>query len=125
MHLIFIGEIVAHGYHMEVAGFYAGFDRLGYRRLDSLLSILWVPGRVVFKILRVGSDFLHESADVLVSQADKTLRTAFSAAGVAVDLNKTVGKVHRLIVLYPVNVECNPVFGIAGLVRPDQVTDDL
>src|SRR5947209_5821287 len=105
MDFILIRQIVAYGTHVEVAGLNHCLYGLGHRRLYALLAVLRVPWSVVFKILGIRGQLLHQRVHPLVGHTDKALRTSFCATGVTVYFDKAVGEVHGLVVLYPVNAE--------------------
>ena len=91
---VFVGQVIAHRAHVEIAGLDDGFDGLGQRRFHALLLVLRQPGRVVFEILGVLRQLDHQAVQFLIGDADEALRRAFGGARVAVDLDEAVGEIH-------------------------------
>ena len=77
-------------------------------------------GRAVFEILRVGRQLRHRFVELLVGNGDEALRRALGGARVAVDLDESVGEIHRRVVLHPGDAEPDPVAGISRLVVTDE-----
>ena len=125
MDFIFIGQVVTYGDDVEITGFDDGFHGLGHRRLHTHLPVLRVPGGMVFKILSIFGQLAHQGIHALVGDADKALGTSFGAARIPVDLNEAIGEINGFVVLHPIDVEGDPVFGVAALVIADQIANDF
>ena len=122
---VFVGQIVAHRGDGEIAGFNQRLYRLHHRRRELLAFVLRVPRSLRFEIAGIFGQFFHGRGDGLVGDGDKTLRASFRAAGVAIDLDEAVVKVHRGVVLHPRGAECHPVRVFAGLVEADERINHL
>ena len=70
---IFVGQVVANGGHMEIAGLDNRLDGLGHGRRDALLLVLRVPRRTVLEILRVGGDLRHGALTAFASVIETKL----------------------------------------------------
>jgi hypothetical protein len=122
---IFVGQVVADRGGTEIAGLDQGFDGLDHRKLEGGELILRVPGSFLFEVGCIFAPFLHRGGDWLIGDGDKTLRTSFGAAGVPIDLDKSVVEIDGGVVLNPGGAEGNPLGVLSRLIEADQVGDRL
>ncbi len=123
--LVFVGKIVPDSGDMKVAGLDDRLHRLSQGRLHALLLVLRLPGRAIFKILRIFRNLRHERVHTAVGHGDEALRGTLGPASVAINLDEAVSEIDRRIVLHPVDVKMNPVFWLTGLVIANKIANHL